>query len=312
MSFFQKNNIETKNNDFQTTFLQTYQKNHKQDKRLSQKNNNYSVKRMSLFFPSKKASITIETSLILPLFLFVIINLLSILNIIRLYSNVEIILHQTGKEMAVHAYAVDKAIDDNNSILNTVLSIGYSAHLKEQIIEGLNKDYLNASPLVNGEKGISFVQSSVLNDDIIDLVAEYKVKPAISLFGFGQIGFINRCRMRAWTGYDNTKTSEFIENSDDIVYVAENGMVYHTRRSCTHLLLSINKVSSEEIYKLRNENGGKYYLCELCGNYKNNIVYITKQGNRYHTNSDCSGLKRTIYTISIQDVGERTKCQRCG
>lgn len=314
MSFFQKKRLETinKNLNQETTFLQTYL-NHKHHKLLSIKKHIHSVKRMSLFIPFKKASITLEASLILPLFLFAMINLLSMLDIIRLYSNIEMVLHQTGKEMAIYAYAYEKIVDSDSAVLDMVESIGYSnIYVKEKVIKELDKNYLNSSPLVQGENGISLLQSQIMKDDMIDLIVEYKVKPVIGMIGFRQMPLINRCRMRAWTGYDNTKGTGIVEGGDDIVYVAENGTVYHTVRSCTHLLLSIRKASLHEIPTLRNENGGKYYPCEICGDDStSNIVYITEQGDRYHKSSECSGLKRTIYAISIHEVGSRKKCQRC-
>ncbi len=314
MSFFQKRKLETvnKNLNQKTTFLQTYL-NHKHHNLLFIKKHIHSAKRMSLFISFKKASITLETSLILPLFLFAMINLLSMLDIIRLYSNIEMVLHQAGKEMAVYAYAYEKIVDSDNTVLDMIESIGYSnLYVKEKLIKELDKNYLNSSPLVKGENGISLLQSQIMKDDMIDLVAEYKVKPVIGMIGFRQMPLINRCRMRSWTGYDNTKGAGKAEDNDTIVYVAENGTVYHTNRSCTHLILSIKKTSLQKISTLRNENGGKYYPCEICGNDStSNIVYITEQGDRYHKNSECSGLKRTIYAISIHEVGNRKECYRC-
>ncbi len=313
MSFFQKRKLETinKNLNQKIGFLQTYL-NHKHHKLLFKKHIG-SDKRMSLFISSKKASITLEASLIFPLFLFAMINLLSMLDMIRVYSNIEMVLHQTGKEMAIYAYAYEKIVDNDSAVLDVVESIGYSnTYVKEKIVKGLDKNYLDRSPVVQGKEGLSLLQSKIMKDDIIDLVVEYKVKPVIGMAGLGQIPFINRCRMRAWTGYDNTKESSIGEREDDIVYVAEKGTVYHTNRNCTHLLLSVKKTSLQEVPALRNENGGKYYPCEICGNKgTSNIIYITEQGDRYHKSSACSGLKRTVYAISIHEIGSRKKCQRC-
>ena len=41
-------------------------------------------------------------------------------------------------------------------------------------------------------------------------------------------------------------------------------------------------------------------------------IYITSQGNRYHTQLNCSGLKRTIYTVPLSQTGGRGRCSKCG
>ena len=59
---------------------------------------------------------------------------------------------------------------------------------------------------------------------------------------------------------------------------------------------------------LRNESGGKYYPCELCGKKVSGMgVYITNYGSKYHTSMSCGGLKRKIYAVPISETaGERS------
>ncbi|MDD3205114.1 MAG: hypothetical protein PHS74_05185 [Lachnospiraceae bacterium] len=307
------NKIKYKKNKEKEAILQTYQtqKHHKELKEVSSKT--CSHKRISLFISYKKASITVETALVLPLFLFVVINLLSILNIIRLYSDVEMEMHQAGKKMAVYAYAYDNIMDNHADIVNLADAIGFDDYyLQETIKERVGKSYLDSSPMVNGKNGISFQKSKIMEEDIIDLVAEYKVKPLISVIGFSKIPLINRCRMRAWTGYDNTQSENLVSGKEQIVFITETGTVYHTSRSCTHLDLTIQRTSMEEVSSLRNENGGKYYLCDICKKTDNaGAIYITEQGDRYHKSAACSGLKRTIISIYLSEVGARAMCLRC-
>ncbi len=62
-------------------------------------------KRISLhLFSGKKkktASMTVEAAVVLPLFLFAVMNLISVMEIYRLQSNMNMKLHQTAKEMAM-------------------------------------------------------------------------------------------------------------------------------------------------------------------------------------------------------------------
>lgn len=42
-----------------------------------------------------------------------------------------------------------------------------------------------------------------------------------------------------------------------------------------------------------------------------NTVFITDQGNRFHYDLNCGGIKRTIYMIRLSEVRNRKKCSRC-
>lgn len=61
---------------------------------------------------SKSASMTIEAAFVLPLFLFAVMNLMSLIEIYRLQSNMNMKLHQTVKEMAVLGTVVDVMGED--------------------------------------------------------------------------------------------------------------------------------------------------------------------------------------------------------
>lgn len=70
-------------------------------------------KRISLCLFSKdeqkNASMTMEAAFVLPLFLFALMNVMSLIEIYRLQSDMNMKLHQTAKEMAVMGVATDIA-----------------------------------------------------------------------------------------------------------------------------------------------------------------------------------------------------------
>lgn len=114
-----------------------------------------------------------------------------------------------------------------------------------------------------------------------------------------------RAVCRAWIGFTELETDE------TYVYVTPNGSVYHLSRDCTHLDLSIERVSFAGACASRNQYGERYGACELCGRNPGAFVYITSEGNRYHTERSCSGLKRTVRQIPLSEVGGRSCCIRC-
>lgn len=122
-------------------------------------------------------------------------------------------------------------------------------------------------------------------------------------------------KARTFTGLSCVCEGEENDENGESVYVAENAEVYHLDRECSHLRLSIREVDFDELNNYRNSGGGKYKPCELCGKYEiGDKVYITTDGDRYHTKHTCSGLKRTVSTITESEAQGRglRLCSRCG
>lgn len=71
----------------------------------------------------------------------------------------------------------------------------------------------------------------------------------------------------------------------------------------------------ETLSELRNESGGSYGVCGVCGRGNVTImkdVYVTPTGGSYHISLECSGLKRTITSVKLEELIGKGACQRCG
>lgn len=271
-----------------------------------------SIERVSSFISRKLgASVTVEAAFALPLFLFFMVQVMSAINMIGIQSRFSAALHQTGNQMAFAGYAYGKAGDAlPGEIALTVLSESYAG---SQVIKSVGRDYLNKSCIKNGAAGVSFQGTSIMRrNDMIEICLSYRLDPIFPITGFN--GFaVEQCYYgRAWTGYDvENDISDFTEK-DPMVYITETGTVYHTNRNCTYLNPSVQSIDAATIESARNQSGGKYYACELCGGkVVGETVYITDQGNSYHCMISCSGLKRTIYTIPLSQTGGRGQCSKC-
>lgn len=271
-----------------------------------------SVQKRASFCLSKKfkASMTVEAAFVLPFFLFAFLNIISILEIYRVQSNMNAAMHRTAKEMAVCAYEYKELSDgDVGKAESLGLTYMYAANRVKSV---LGKGYLDNSPIKNGASGIDWYRSSVLEeDDCIDLIAAYTVKPPVAAIGFGAFKMYNRVFTRAWTGYDNAAASGGV-SEDEIVYITPDGTVYHRSRACTYLKLSIVPVDMAVLESIRNEGGAKYYPCEECKGEGRSVVYVTDYGTRYHSSLQCSKLKRTILAIPLSEAGGRGACSKCG
>lgn len=287
------------------------------------------TKRISQFVSSKKSceiascsapsgSITLECACVLPLFLFFCIQILSILSVFALHSSIEAAIHQEVSQAAVQLYAMEKVeenfISDTEVINQLIVNIGLPSKIKKRIGE----EYLNRSLIQGGSSGIhvAICPGEADNQDVVDIVLAYKIKPLVDILGFSEFSMANRCRMKIWSGYniDDQASIDRDNNVEEMVYVAETGVVYHLNSSCSYLNPTISNEYVSNIGNKRNLWGEKYYPCEICGYSKNSNIYITEQGNRYHSKINCSGLKRTVSRLALSEAIKRGlgPCSRCG
>lgn len=279
------------------------------------------------------ASMTVEASLILPLFLFFFISFLYFIQIITLQEKLQKAITESGLSMARAAYIYSdfqNPEDVNNtdsSIFEEIVQIGLqeltSAVINNLLIKNivgsrLNIDEIDSSLIVGGFDGISFGNSKLLDgDDNIDIVISYRVRIPISIFGLQDMNMIQRVRLRGWSGHRLTPLYTIVEegrNEESVVYVTETGTVYHLKKSCSHISLSIEAINGKPTWQ-RNKNGGIYYPCEVCGFGNDSdlgVYYISSYGDRYHRNKNCSKIKRSVRAIALSEVGDKLPCRRCG
>lgn len=276
-------------------------------------NINRLLKRASFIFSRKRGSMTLEAAFALPFFLFAVLNILFAVNIIGMQSRLQAAMHQVGNKMAFAGYSYENTVSGvlPESLVSVALSEGYA---RGQILEYVGRSYLEQSCVKGGSGGISFAGSSVMGtDDLIDLKVSYRVRPFVELLGFDGFWMSQRYYGRAWTGYDVTGSISDITQEDPMVYITETGEVYHLDRNCTYLNPSVEAVSAESVSGRRNTSGAKYTACGFCGGAGGGKeVYITSYGSSYHRQITCPGLKRTIYTVPLSEVGTRRRCSKCG
>lgn len=256
---------------------------------------------------------TLEAAFALPFFLFAILNILFAVNIIGTQSRINAALHQVGNKLAFAGYVYENTVGDAlpDGLVGVAITEGYA---RGQIVEYVGSSYLENSCVKGGAGGLSFIGSSLMGaEDIIDLRITYRVRPFAGLMGFDGFLMSQRYYGRAWTGYDAAGSAGGGAQEDPMVYIAKTGTAYHLDRNCTYLNPKIESVPVQSVSDRRNASGGKYAPCGSCGaGGSGNQVYITDYGNSYHKRLDCPGLKRTIYTVPLSEVGGRGRCSKCG
>lgn len=206
------------------------------------------------------ASMTVEAALVLPLFLFAMANLLSLILMFQTFSAEEGKLHQAGRELSMLAYGQESTEAD------------------------------------------------------IRLVKVSAVKPLFPVAAFPAAAVVNGCVMHKWIGYDLSRESGGeTDDREELVYITQSGTVYHRERSCKYLNPSIQLISRDRAQNGENENGKRYTACQICGG-AGELVYVTAGGERYHNTVTCSGLKRTIRSVTLEEAitAGRHACSGCG
>lgn len=244
-----------------------------------------------------------EAAVVLPIFVMCMAVCMQFIQVMENASRFGNALCETAEQMAVSAYAGADGEDPS------ALVSGLSAVYAQSQVTGRSGSAENV-------KNINFLLSSFLKEDeMIDLVMTYQVKALVGGVKIPGAFFRQRGSVRAWvgrSGSEGTGKAEGEDSQSEKVYVTEFGSVYHRDLQCSHIKLTIRPVGKSQVDSLRNTFGEKYYACEFCGAKAGSTVYITSDGNKYHSTLECSGLKRTVREVDLEEVSHMRPCSKCG
>ena len=239
-----------------------------------------------------RGSAVVEASLLMPVFIFAMVTLYHIMQSFFAENIVYEACVETVEYMAEYAY-----LSTDNALLPNMKF--------EDYVDDKN---LVEKYVVGGVDGVSFDGTITLDEDgYVILSVNYEIAiPSILLPGLTkQKSFV--LRQKAYLGDINGAGDE-PDDGDRYVYITDYQSVYHNKRGCSHLLLSKHEVTGNTADIM------KYKPCEFCGAYGNKYdrVIVTDYGDCYHTDDNCSGLKRTIRRVKLSEVYGLGECKRCG
>ena len=254
--------------------------------------NNQAKKEMS---PRLRASLTLEAAIVYPIFVCFVVAILFFFRVVEIQLSAE--------------KALDYATRQGASITTEEGQTRGVVFAEAAAFQRLQEDRQKSDyPLWPG-----MIVLPVENKENITLSATYLLKLPLPMIGTKYLPVNQKVSSRKWIGYTGGRgSSDAIE--DTVVYVTSDTEVYHTTPECTHLKLTVTSVSAMGLKDARSENGGKYSRCHLCKPPQGlSTYYVAKEGDRYHMNVSCSGLKRTYYTKLLSEVqGVLRPCSRCG
>jgi len=248
-------------------------------------------------FSRQRGSLTVEAAMVLPVFLIGMVSLISLFSMLIIYMNVQQALAEEAGKLS------ESCMDGHNVAVSEV---------KEDVLSILLSSNTYFNFVKDGLDGISFDDSSLNDAEYLEIVAAYAFVPfGINMFELAEIPICQRCLIHVDNGYGRAYIGR--DGDEEYVFITQDSQVYHRNRECSYLRLSVRQVKSEEVPFLRNRSGAKYYSCESChSSLSDNKLYITTDGNRYHSRVSCPGLKRTVRAVRISEITDRRPCSRCG
>ena len=253
--------------------------------------------------------ITVEASLVVPLFLFFMLAMSGIFMVLMAEAHVHQSLAAATDYITEYCYLEQKLLSQKEEKKTSkdkefvnVDNLIDAVILKQQLSKYIGDDFYVEKVISGGKSGILVqVQSDKSNSKIMIATASYQAKVVLPLLGTYSINLSNQIKQKAFVGF----TEEEYNNSDYFVYVTPNREAYHMRRDCTHLVLDVSAVSSNR--------KGNYEPCFYCGIKKcGKTIYIAKHGEVYHNQRGCVGLKRTVRRVKLSSVEGIGACERCG
>ncbi len=244
---------------------------------------------------SARGSLTVETILVLPVCLMVVIIFMCFFQLLQLQLQLQNALNQTLQQQALMAGVKE---DGEASYLGA----------EGEFLLLCETDGVDFDQIEWGMAGLHLLLTE--EDSVLQGTLLYRVQlPFLSGWN-SQLLCVQQGENRIWRGISYEESADCTEYA----YYTENGTVYHRYLDCTHLTLSIHSITEEALSSARNQDGGRYTPCELCAEEEESgSFYITEQGDRYHTSLDCPSLTRYIKTIPIEEVSTLglRECSRC-
>lgn len=288
-----------------------------------------------------EGSLTAEAALVLPVFLFSVLSIVYLFQLMSLQMKVQAALNQTAEQIASYGYLLDRvsavaekkaekllestelfsedglfSIDEAGAWVMKLLHYAGAESAAKQLagryIDTEDGAFLHVAA---GWEGVSF-RGSTLRDDTrcVVITAEYQVKIPFVPAAFPMLRVKQTAVCRSFSSdrdYIPKESSE--EKSETVYYMTPSGSVYHTTRECTYLKILAQSAAIEDMARMRNSSGGRYYPCKLCteGLEVSGNVYYTSGGSSYHVTKNCSSLSRNVMEKTAEEIAGIPPCSRC-
>ena len=251
----------------------------------------------------RRASLTLEAALVLPLFSMACVSVLYLMHILAFQTSIQTQLQKYAHQINTHAYIYQ----NSNTPISTsyVQAICRSGDLKKLFHHVYTKHPAFAYSLAN--------TSIDKQNDVCNIVITYELVIPFLPEHILTIPIAQNCQFKLFTGDPLNKNGAV---SSKKVYLTAMGNVYHTNKHCTYLRKYSDLILKNSLPEYEEKSGKKFHLCRSCKKLpmtnENPILYISSTGNAYHYSKDCYYLTSHIYEYNYEEVKEiYPLCSRC-
>ena len=227
---------------------------------------------------NEEGAMTLEASLIVPIFLIVLLMLTSAGEILMIHQQISHGACEAAKRAAVNEYRIRQKKKSGSDLS------GFSA--KAAFLAAVNRKFLDHSALIGGSAGAAAACRLTLTSKGEYIVSvRYYIRKTMPFLSTHTVSYEQSVRQKSMTGY--------VPDGDEL----KKGCVYIT----------------PHVEKYRNKRT-QYKPCDKCTKHEKgdfSCVYIAKEGESYHTDLGCSGLKRTVKQVDLSTLKGMRPCTRC-
>ncbi len=264
------------------------------------------------------ASLTLEAALCLTLFIFASTCLILPMKIMNTERKIQAAMEEIGEDFSQYAYIKDAL--EKNDALSLAGADDFSKNFCKYLVSGIAQEYAKMQVISHVDtkaiKHLTMIRSQILEDgNTIDLILDYEIHLPFPVLKLSPLKRTIRCTRRAWIGKEGKNYDDSVSQNgepDEIVYVGKNSTRYHKSRSCHYLANKLTSISVSQIDMLRNDNGGKYHPCSVCGKNANGTVFITPSGKSYHSTKNCTAIIAYARAVRLSEVKHLGPCSYCG
>ncbi len=264
------------------------------------------------------AAVSVEAALALSIFIFSMVCMMIPFRMMERQRQVQAALESVNEDLCQYAYL--------EYMLSKGEEIPKEGDWKKEFLLGLVNGAVGVGAQSKAEEMFSqegmdshsFSRSAFLeNGETVKLCMDYEMRMPFSILGLDALAFSSQSSRRAWIGRNGLEregSGNGVQEKDDpIVYIGKTSTRYHRSRDCHYLSNKLKAISYSSIEGYRNQGGGRYYPCAVCGGsaHTGSLVYIMGSGSRYHTAEDCPAIIAYVQEVRLSEVEHMGACSYC-
>lgn len=265
----------------------------------------------------REAAVSVEAALALSIFIFAMVCMMIPFRMMERQRQVQAALESVNEDLCQYAY-LEHMLSGGEEIPKE------DGDWKKELLLGLINGAAGAGAQFRAEEMFSqegmashsFSRSAFLEDgETVRFCMDYEMRMPFSIIGLDEIAFSSQSARRAWIGRDGLEREGggSQEEDDPIVYIGKTSTRYHRSRDCHYLSNKLKVLTYDEVGGYRNQGGGRYYPCAVCGGsaQTGSLVYIMESGARYHTDKDCAAIIAYVQEVRLSEVEHMGGCSYC-